>query len=101
MGFTMTLRESLMQVPSSMGFMMNMRESLKLKLSSINGSVGGTDIPTNGVGSTLLNLHVGSNSGLDGRGGTVHHVTEHSTMYIVQWYNGVAGKWQHCSSGIF
>jgi hypothetical protein len=49
-----------------------------LKLSSINGSVGGMDIPTKGVGSTLLNPHVGSNSGLDGRGGTVHHVTEHS-----------------------
>jgi hypothetical protein len=46
-------------------------------LPSINGSVGGMDIPTDGVGSTLLYPQVGISSGLDGCGGTVHHVTEH------------------------
>jgi hypothetical protein len=47
------------------------------ELPSINVPVGGMGTPTEGERSTLLNPQVGTNSGLDGRGGTVHHVTEH------------------------
>jgi hypothetical protein len=46
------------------------------ELPSINGSVGGMAIPTEGVRSTLLYPQVGINSGLDGRGRRVHHVSE-------------------------
>ena len=50
------------------------------KLPFINGPVGGMDIPTKRVGSTLLTPHVGAINGIDGRGGMLRHVKEHGKV---------------------